>query len=584
MGMFKNLDLIKPYLRRYRGYMIWGFVATSASNGLSLLMPIVLRSAIDRISNHNDASHLLIDALIIVGLAAFAGVFRFWMRRTIIWASRKVEYDLRADLFAHILRLDAGFFDKTPTGDVVTKASSDVEQVRMLVGPAVMQGMNTLVTAAVAIPMMVYLDAHLALVVLLPLPILAFVTHMIGSVAHKRFMAIQKRFSELTASVQETLSGIRVVKTHVREAEKERDFRSDNLDYFRLNMGLINISAGFYPFLGMISGSTILLVLYFGGQGVIAGEIGLGTFVAFMIYMGMLIWPMIALGWIVSLYQRGTASARRLAMIFDSAPAVADPPANLAQSLPTGGRLEMRNLTFSYNGNGHAALRDISFHISPGETVAIAGPTGCGKSTIGHLLWRRYAVGDGCMYLNGIDANLVPVAEWRSQIAMVPQEPFLFSETLRANIEFSGNSLDENRLTQLGEYAALNKDVADFPKGYDTIVGERGITLSGGQKQRATLARALASQAGILVLDDAFSAIDAQTEEEILGRLSTLFGSRIIILITHRISTLQRADRVLFLDEGRLADSGTHNEMVSRGGPYARWVAREALKEKLDEL
>ncbi len=582
--MFKNLDLIWPYLRRYRAYMWWGFGATAASNGLSLLMPIVLRSAIDRISDHNDASHLLTDAVIIVGLAAFAGLFRFWMRRTIIWASRKVEYDLRADLFAHILRLDAGFFDRTPTGDIVTKASSDVEQVRMMVGPAVMQGMNTLVTAAVAVPMMVYLDAHLALIVLLPLPILALVTHLIGSVAHQRFMAIQKRFSELSASVQETLSGIRAVKTHVRESEKERTFREDNLDYFKLNMGLINISAGFFPFLGMISGATILLVLYFGGKGVIAGEIGLGTFVAFMIYMGMLIWPMIALGWVVSLYQRGTASLRRLGTIFNTKPAVNDPPADVAKHLAADGTLEMRNLTFSYNGNGHSALRNITFSISPGETVAIAGPTGCGKSTIGHLLWRRYAVGDGAMLLGGVDANRVSVAEWRSQIAMVPQEPFLFSETLRANIEFSGHPLDEGRLNQLGEYAALNKDVADFPEGYDTIVGERGITLSGGQKQRATLARALASPAGILVLDDAFSAIDAQTEEEILGRLSTLFGSRIIILITHRISTLQRADRVLFLDEGRLADSGTHNEMVTRGGPYARWVAREALKEKLEEL
>lgn len=582
--MFKNLDLIKPYLQRYRRYLIWGFWATAASNALALMTPLVLRSAINRIEKSGDASHLLIDGLFIVGLTALSGVFRFWMRRTIIWASRKIECDLRAGLFSHILSLDGSFFDRTPTGDIVTRASSDIEQVRQMVGPAVMQGMNTFVTTAVAVPMMLILDTRLALLILLPLPLLAVGTNLLGQVAHHRFLAIQDRFSQLSASIQESLAGIRVIKTHVREQEKKRAFRGDNLDYFRLNMDLIRISAGFYPFLGLISGSTLLLVLYFGGQGVIAGKIGLGTFVAFMLYMGMLIWPMIALGWIVSLYQRGTASLKRLAMIFDTPPNVSDPPSERVRHLPPTGALEMRHLTFSYNGTGRTVLNGISFRIEPGETVAIAGPTGSGKSTIANLLWRRYAVADGTMFLGGVDANNVTLSEWRTHLAMVPQEPFLFSDTVRANISFSGHELDQGRLLEVGEWAALNKDVTEFPHGYDTIVGERGITLSGGQKQRTTIARALASTAEILVLDDASSAVDAQTEEEILSRLETLFGTRIIVLITHRIATLQRADRILFLEDGRLADSGTHAEMVARSGPYAHWAAREAIKEKLAEM
>ncbi|MEW5873973.1 MAG: ABC transporter ATP-binding protein [Candidatus Zixiibacteriota bacterium] len=580
------LSLIRPYIARYRGYFIWGLVVIAATNALGLVTPLILRSAINRIEEGTTTGRLMVDAALIVGLALCAGLFHYYMRRTVIWASRKIEFDLRGDLFAHILTLDGPFFDRMPTGDIITRASSDIEQVRQLVGPGIMQGVNTLIMAGVAIPLMIVLDWRLAVYVLVPLPFLAYFTHVLGQVAHRRFLAIQERFSELSAAVQETLAGIRVIKTHVREAEKRDEFSKDNWDYFRLNMHLIRLWGGFYPLLSALSSSAVLLVLYFGGRRVIAGEIDLGTFIAFTVYLSMLIWPMIALGWVVSLYQRGTASLKRLAEIFDTKPAVSIPPSHTVRSLPEIGDLEMRHLTFSYNGNGNGqqALKDISFVIRPGETVAIAGPTGCGKSTIAHLLWRRYAVPEGTMLWGGIDAGQTTLEDWRRRIVVVPQEPFLFSDTLRANIGLAVDTLEEDRLQEVGELAALNKDVAEFPRAYDTVVGERGITLSGGQKQRATLARALVAPASVLILDDAFSAVDAQTEEEILSRLDAIFGTRTIVLITHRISTLRRADRILFLEEGRLTDAGTHDDLMERGGPYARWATREALKEKLETL
>jgi ATP-binding cassette subfamily B protein len=593
--MRSRYRLIRTYLRRYQKYLWWGLVSIAATNVLELLSPLVLKRAINRIENGGDVSLLAWDASLVVLLMLGAGLFRFLVRRTVIWGSRKIEFDMRADLFRHILKLDGGFFDRTPTGDIITRASSDIEQVRMMIGPGVMQGINTLVVTLVAIPLMAHLDWQMTLYALMPLPILALLTNLLGGAAHKRQMAIQESFSALSSSVQESFAGIRVLRAFSREEDRNRHFFRDSLEYVRLNMRLVKMYGAFIPLLTLLSSAAVVIVLYVGGRGVISGRVDLGTLVAFSVYLGMLIWPMIALGWVVSLYQRGLVSLDRLGAILDTAPTVVDPPADHVITVNKG-PLEFRHLSFAYptkpatNGDPesphgrHWALHEVSFSISPGETVAIAGPTGSGKSTVAHLLWRRYAVPDHTLFMGGVDANSTRTSEWRERIAMVSQEPFLFSDTLGNNINLTGRAVDDAAVEQLAREAALDKDVSDFPKGYQTIIGERGITLSGGQKQRVTLARALGSDADILVLDDAFSAVDAQTEHEITTYLSRRFGSRIIILITHRIATLKRMDRILFLEEGRLVDSGSHDEMIARAGAYARWVEREAIIQELEEM
>jgi ATP-binding cassette subfamily B protein len=368
----------------------------------------------------------------------------------------------------------------------------------------------------------------------------------------------------------------------------------DSQEYFALNMRLIKMYGAYMPLLTFLSSAAVIVVLYVGGKGVIEGRLDLGTLVAFSVYLGMLIWPMIALGWVVSLYQRGIVSIERLTSIFQTQSSIVDPTTGQGKTVPRG-PLEFRHLSFAYGQSGPVspegdsrgrdwALYDVSFVINPGETVAIAGPTGSGKSTVAQLLWRRYAVPDHTLFLGGVDANTATRSEWRSRISMVPQESFLFSDTLRANINLTGRAGTESDIDRLAQDSALAKDVEEFPKGFDTIVGERGITLSGGQKQRVTLARALAADADVLVLDDAFSAVDAQTEREISDRLVEHFGSRIIILITHRIATLRRVDRILFLEDGRLVNSGSHDQLVAANGAYARWVEREAIKEELEEM
>jgi len=579
--MFSHVATLIPYLRRYRGYLLAGLGAVAAHNVLRLIIPMVMRQAVDRLQEGIPTAIIWSYAGLLVGLTLVAGVFLFLMRRTVIWASRKMEFDLRAHLFSHLLTLSPSYFDKTPTGEILSRASTDMEAVRMMLGPGIMYTANALTIGAGAIPFMFYLDWQLALYTLIPLPILSLAVNRLGAVVHRRFMAIQEHFALLSAHTQENLAGIRVVKSGAHEKTRHQEFIKLNDEYFALNMKLIKVQGLFHPLLFFLAGVAMVAVVYFGGRSVIAGQISLGTFVAFTLYLALLIWPMVALGWVVSIYQRGTASLKRIDQILDAGSDVADtrviqPPEKFT------GEIEIKNLTFAYPGSDRAVLKNLSLLIPAGETLALVGATGSGKTTLLRLLRRHYPVPDQAVFIDGIDINRIPRTYLSALFGTVAQEPFLFSTTLAENIGFGLTIVPDNEsLYKLSRTAGIAEEIETLPYKLETIIGERGITLSGGQKQRVSLARALAVDPTILILDDAFSSVDTHTEEKILNHLAGSFAGRTVLMVSHRISTARRADRIAVMDNGRIAESGTHDELLARGGLYAALAEKQALREQL---
>ncbi len=608
LNPFKRQQTILKYYRKYRGYFIWGFLVLLGSNGFAILAPLLLREGVDAVSYVVTAgsrdflpnlgwyprlavhdviaaavtSLLIKYALAIVALAVIGGVFRFFARRTLIWASRHIEYDLRNELFAHLLKLSASYYQRTPTGDIIARASNDVEAVRMMVGPAVMQFMNTTIVVALAFSSMVIISPRLTLYSLLPLPLLSLTMWLVGQQIHRRFMKIQDHFSKLSAFVQESLSGIRIVKAFHRESYREERFREVNQEYVRLNLSLARLRAFFMPMIMFLIGTVVLTVLWAGGHEVITKSITLGDFVAFMVYLKMLIWPMLAIGWVISLYQRGTASLQRIDSILNEKPDVCD-AVNLER--PHGnGTLRFHQLSFSYPRTDRQVLHDISFELQRGETVAIVGPTGSGKSTLISLLVRKYPVVDNAIFIDGIDINRMPLDDLRTMVGLVAQDPYLFSDTVAANIAFSQTAVDRDAVRAAAARAALENEIEAFPQKYDTVLGERGITLSGGQKQRAAIARALLKRPRFLIFDDAFSSVDTQTEESILKNLSAADQKTTTLLISHRPSTIRRADRILVLDRGTIVETGTHDELIAKQGRYYEIIRRELLANELELL
>jgi ATP-binding cassette subfamily B protein len=568
------------YLTRYRRAFVTGFICVVLATAITTGGPWVLKYAIDDLSQGLTFDKVRWYGVLLFVLAAAGGIFRFLMRRIIVGASRDFEYDLRNDFFAALQRLHLAYFQHHRTGDLMSRATSDLGAVRMMMGPAVMYTASTVLTFIVAIILMISIDPWLTLVALVPLPLVTVVVKYFGDVIHKRFEKIQEQLSDISAIAQESLAGVRVVRAYGQEAFEIEKFRQANHEYVTRNRALIRLQGFYFPSMGLLMGIGALLVLWLGSRRVVAGQMTIGELVAFNAYLTMLGWPMIAFGWVSSLLQRGMASWKRLLEVLDAEPLVSDDEANEAiQSID--GEIEFRNLTFAFGDA--VVLRGISFKVPRGTTTAIVGGTGSGKSTLLNLLPRLHEPPPGTVFIDDVDVRNIPLRVLRGAIGFVNQEPFLFSTTLAENIAFGARDAQgqRNRITEASSVARLDKDLVQFPQGYETTVGERGITLSGGQKQRVAIARALVVDPKILVLDDALSAVDTHTEEEILERLSSVMAERTSIVVSHRVSTVRDADQIVVLHDGRVAERGTHDELIRRDGFYADLYRKQLLEEEL---
>lgn len=578
------LRRILPYAAKYRPAIALGLICVVISNAAATALPWLLGRSIDALATAGASIRpLLVHAGLILGSAVISGAARFGMRQLLNGVSRRIETDLRDDFFDHLLRLDASFYGTTRTGDLMTRATHDTQSVRQAIGPGVMYLVNTLATTAFALAVMFSYSVRLTLVSLVPLLLLPPAFLFFGRAIHRRFERIQEHFSALSTMVQENLSGARIIRAYNQEASQAAEFAELNRGYFEKNMGLARLSAVFSPLLTVITGLGLLVVLWVGGLEVIAGRISTGDFVAFFFYLGLLSWPMMALGWVVNLFQRGTASMQRIARILDAEPAVADPPDPVDPG-PIRGTIEMQDVSFRYPGTDHDVLSDVNLRIEAGQTVAFVGPTGSGKSTLISLLTRRYDPTEGTILLDGVPLDRIPFARLRAAMGVVPQDAFVFSTTIEGNIEFGlvpGTGSD-GRIEAAARTARLHETIAGFPHGYRTRLGERGINLSGGQRQRATLARAIVRDPPILILDDALSAVDTHTEAAILRELRDVLRRRTAIIVSHRVSAVMNADRIFVLDRGRIVETGTHADLIAAGGLYATLLRRQLLAEDLD--
>jgi ATP-binding cassette, subfamily B, multidrug efflux pump len=573
-----------PYVLRYRRQFSIGLACVLITTSIQLLSPWVLKYAIDDLGGGVTRGRLAMYASLLLGIAGVGAVFRFLMRRIIIGASRDIEYDIRNDFFARLQLMPLAFYQTRRTGDLMSRATNDLNAVRMLIGPAIMYSASTLIVFSVAIVLMSTIDARLTLIALLPLPLVSISVKYFGSAIHRRFEAIQAQLSEVSAVVQEALSGVRVVRAYGQEGYEIARFRAANEEYVGRNTVLIRLQGLYYPSLTLFLGFGSLLVLWLGSREVIRGRITLGEFVAFNAYLVMLSWPMIAFGWVTNMLQRGLASWKRMLDVLDARADIGDAHVTpRGQAARLDGDIEIRDLTFTYPGSDTPVLERVSLRIGRGQTVAFVGATGSGKSTLISLLPRLHEPPPGTVLIDGVDVREIPLAKLRGAIGFVPQEPFLFSDTVADNIAFGvpDDAGVEAQIVKAAAVARLDQDVESFPAGYRTVVGERGITLSGGQKQRTALARALMTDPPILVLDDALSAVDTYTEEEILSRLRDVMRQRTSIIVSHRVSTVRDADRIFVLAGGRVAEHGRHEELIQRNGLYAALYRRQLLEEEL---
>jgi ATP-binding cassette, subfamily B, multidrug efflux pump len=579
--MFPNrLRPLLPYVKRYR----WGYLAGTAcvflTNGIWVLFPLVLGRAAQAIENRAPSRQLLGYAGLLLAIGLFKGVFQFLTRWIVIGISRDIEFDLRNDLFAHLEKLSYSYYQRRRTGDIMARATNDLSAVRNLLGPAIMYTANTLVLTAGALAFMMSISPRLTFYTFLPLPVASVMIQYFGRRIHDRFERIQAMFSEISARAQENFSGARLIRAYVQEEAEVEAFERENNEYIRRSLRLVRLMGMLWPTLEFMLGCAVVLVLWMGGREVLSNRIGFGQFVSFSTYMGQLTWPVIALGYVINLFQRGTASLGRLNEIMLEKPAVQDEPG--AKDREIEGEIEFRGLNFSYDGA--QVLHDINLRIPGGSSLAIVGPTGSGKTTLVNLIPRIYDADPGMVLIDGRPIREYALASLRRNIGFVPQETFLFSERIHENIALGVESAKREDIHNAAAAANIAEDIESFPEGYEAVVGERGITLSGGQKQRTAIARALIRSPRILILDDALSSVDTQTEDKILNHLREVMQGRTTIFISHRVSTVRNADRIAVLHGGRIVELGTHEQLLALNGYYSDLYNKQLLEEELAEV
>ncbi|MBK5259540.1 MAG: ABC transporter ATP-binding protein [Thermoanaerobaculia bacterium] len=559
-----------------------GALCVVGSAVFSLLKPMIIGNAVNQLAQAVSRGTMVRYGLLLVGAAAIEGVFLYLQRSIIIGASRRIEFDMRNDFYGHLQRLPLRFYQEQRTGDLMSRATNDLASVRMLIGPAVMHAFSSLLVVTGAFVMMLRIDRNMALLSLMAVPVVAGLVKFFGQRIHVRFRAVQDYFGDISARVQENLSGVRVVRAFTQEDNEIATFKRMNREYVERNRSLIRLSAMFYPALHALIGLMFVLIFFLGSRKIIAGQFTIGSFVAFQFYLGRMIWPLIALGWVINLFQRGMASMQRLTEIWNEQGA-SEAESGLAGAHAIRGELEIRDLTFSYGG-AHSALRHVNLRVQPGQTIGILGRTGSGKSTLLSLVTRTFEPPHGTIFIDGRPIETIPMRQLREWIGVVPQESFLFSESIAENIRFGRAEASADEVSHAAELAGLTSDVAAFPNGLETVIGERGITLSGGQKQRTAIARALVREPAILILDDSLSAVDTSTEERILSALRKVRKGRTVLIVSHRVSSVKDADHIIVLEDGTIVERGNHEALIAKDGYYADLYRRQTIEAELEEI